>query len=371
MRGGEGDEGVGERAEPMCLGASGVAGREGVDAMRITNVRGVEGSWYYNQPYREARVEVLALLGGRATPRCAACEAARVSDGGMARCAPRVVAVDIIDAVAHDGGAIRVEPVDGNGVRRELPDEALFADLVWVGVLSVGERVWANARSECAKRTREANARSECAKRMREANARSECVGVCGIRVVCECVKRECGSECAEHNLCTLRTSVWRRPDTWSHVGQPMKQPWLYQNELWPLSQAPPLMLEQGPNVCRSAAGTFANASTELRERGCTIDPWPRAGSESRARSAAQRRNFIPSPCRSLSTLAAPSLRCPRDPAALFVEIGYSRLTETICFSTNAQVCGASTFPLFSAELSCDLPPHLTCLCGLCCFERD
>ena len=175
MRGGEGDEGVGERAEPMCLGASGVAGREGVDAIGITNVRGVEGSWYYNQPYREARVEVLALLGGRATPRCAACEAARVSDGGMARCAPRVVAVDIIDAVAHDGGAIRVEPVDGNGVRRELPDEALFADLVWVGVLSVGERVWANARSECAKRTREANARSECAKRMREANARSEC----------------------------------------------------------------------------------------------------------------------------------------------------------------------------------------------------
>ena len=90
---------------------------------------GKGGSWYYKNPYREARVEVLALLGGRTTPRCAACEAARVGDGGMARCAPRVVAVDVIDAVAHDGGAVRVEPVDGNGVRRELPDEALFADL--------------------------------------------------------------------------------------------------------------------------------------------------------------------------------------------------------------------------------------------------
>ena len=71
----------------------------------------------------------------------------------MARCAPRVVAVDVIDAVAHDGGAVRVEPVDGNGVRRELPDEALFADLVCWSIVECG--VCEKSVGECAKRTGE------------------------------------------------------------------------------------------------------------------------------------------------------------------------------------------------------------------------
>ena len=42
--------------------------------------------------------------------------------------------------------------------------------------------------------------------------------------------------------------SIWRRPLLWSHSGQPIKQPWLYQNPAWPLWQSPglvPVMLVQ------------------------------------------------------------------------------------------------------------------------------
>ena len=53
----------------------------------------------------EARVVVPALLRRRRRPRRAAGQATRVGDGGVAGSAPRIVAVDIVDRVARDGGA--------------------------------------------------------------------------------------------------------------------------------------------------------------------------------------------------------------------------------------------------------------------------
>ena len=76
----------------------------------------------------------------------------------------------------------------------------------------------------------------------------------------------------------SLHTSVWRRPLTWSHSGQPMKQPWLYQKADWPFSQLPPLILTHRFDAAKViGSGVFfasaSKASTELRERGLTIAP--------------------------------------------------------------------------------------------------